>query len=88
MSSTYNSMHTTQQVEDPSESSSRRESTSLNLLKTEDTIIKKIDPINSNLEFLFLAVARIEHELMWNYIAGKNGKQYPLSSQIFLIIIR
>ena len=77
MSSTYCSMHTTQQVEDPS--SSRRESTSLNLLKTEKIMIQKIDPINYKLEFLFLAIARIEHEIKWTYIVGKDGKQFTLS---------
>ena len=42
-------------------------------------IIKKLDPINCKLEFLFLAVASIKHEFMWTYFAGKDGKQYPLS---------
>ena len=77
MSSTCSSMYTTQQVEDPS--SSRRESTSLNLLKTEKTMIQKIDLINTRLELLFLAVARIEHDIMWTYIAEKDGSQFPLS---------
>ena len=77
MSSTCSSMYTTQQVEDPS--SSRRESTSLNLLKTEKTMIQKIDLINTRLELLFLAVARIEHDITWTYIAGKDRSQFPLS---------
>ena len=77
MSSTCSSMHTTQQVEDPS--SSRLVSTSLSLLKTEKIMIQKIDPINCKLEYLFLAIARIEHEIKWTNIVGKDGKQFPLS---------
>ena len=77
MSSTYSSMHTTLQVEDPS--SSRRESTSLNLLKAEKVTFQKLDPINCKLELRFLAVAYIEHALSWTYLRGKEGRQFPLS---------
>jgi hypothetical protein len=78
MSRACSSMHTTQQVEDPS--SSRRVGTSLNLLKTESNIIRKIDMINCTPEALFLALAHIEHEIAWMSIQGEDGKEISLST--------
>ncbi len=61
MSRTCISMHTTQQVEDPT--SLLRASTSLNLLRTEN-VIKKVEVLNCKPEVLFFALfAQIEHEI-------------------------
>ena len=64
-------MYTTQQVEDPS--SSRRESTSLNLLKTEKNIIQKIDIMITRQEFCFWRLL-ISSMIVWMYVQGKDGK--------------
>jgi hypothetical protein len=77
MSRTSDSMHTTQQVEDPS--SSQRVSTLLNLLKIEKNIIQKLDIMNCKLDDFFLVVAHIEHKFSWTYVEGEGGQKFLLS---------
>ena len=76
MSSTCNSMHITQQVEDLT--SSRRASTLLNLVKTEKNIIQKIDIMITSQEFCFWCLL-MSSMSVWMYVQGKDGKEFSLS---------
>jgi hypothetical protein len=74
MSSTCNPMHMIDQVEDPT--SLQRASTSLNLMKIERNIIRKLDIMKCKLEAFYLALAYIKHEIAWIQVQGKDREEY------------